>query len=330
MVTTGFHLITLDIPTTHETYSFQKTIQLTTLNYQPAKQKMDLGYFPAWSSFKVSFESNVRIGLKIGATNTNIYPTTTNSALANHTIKYTSFADKHISIYVVFEPFQSNSGVQSSAHTVLVVLNITISKSINNPTNTIFIALLTFLSLLFIRRRNMNNWLDDEAKHIPSIQQLDAKRTYRMKNTWCDNCGRNYYGLSDSRMSTRNCTFTCNLISLKPLIIGFTVFILIVSWFRHWMLIPGTIFFMIAIYTIESDTHIYRYKMYPKRKKQLEEETKERVKVINAIPTKYIEGLDEEFLVCCYQTARLGELYCECGRIVPSELRQFLDLENLT
>ncbi|MHA2168571.1 MAG: hypothetical protein ACXAB7_01535 [Candidatus Kariarchaeaceae archaeon] len=31
----------------------------------------------------------------------------------------------------------------------------------------------------------------------------------------------------------------------------------------------------------------------------------------------YIEELQKEITICCYQTARLGERYCKCGRTVP-------------
>ena len=323
MVTTGFQLITLDVPKTHETLTFQKTVNFSGYS----KQKVDLGFFPAWSSFTVSFESNVEVGVKIGASSSNSYPTTMSSPVYVHTVSYVNIADKSVSIFVNHQSSQNNIG---STNSPVVILDITISKASNYSTNEFIMAFIAFLSLLFIRRRNMNKWFDEEAKQLSSVEQLDAKRTYRMNNTWCDTCGRNFYGISDKIFSTKNCTFTCNLISLKRLLISTSVAFLVISWFSHSMYLLTILIFGITLYTLESDTNSYRYTMYPKRKQLLEEGSKEKIKVVNAIPTKYIPELDQEFLVCCYQSARLDELYCECGRIVPNELRQYLNLENLT
>jgi hypothetical protein len=39
----------------------------------------------------------------------------------------------------------------------------------------------------------------------------------------------------------------------------------------------------------------------------------------------FVEELDREFKLCCYQSARLGDTYCLCGRAVDKEL---IDLLN--
>lgn len=38
--------------------------------------------------------------------------------------------------------------------------------------------------------------------------------------------------------------------------------------------------------------------------------------------TYYVEALKREVSVCCYQSARLQESYCMCGKVIPADLIQ--------
>lgn len=39
-------------------------------------------------------------------------------------------------------------------------------------------------------------------------------------------------------------------------------------------------------------------------------------------PVQYIPALQRRERICCYQSARLNDKYCYCGRVVPEELQQ--------
>ena len=40
----------------------------------------------------------------------------------------------------------------------------------------------------------------------------------------------------------------------------------------------------------------------------------------SSVDMKFIDELDREVRMCCYQTARLNEAYCWCGRAIPTDL----------
>jgi hypothetical protein len=40
----------------------------------------------------------------------------------------------------------------------------------------------------------------------------------------------------------------------------------------------------------------------------------------------YVEELDRSFKACCYQSARLGDSYCPCGKAVDQELIEYLKI----
>ena len=50
---------------------------------------------------------------------------------------------------------------------------------------------------------------------------------------------------------------------------------------------------------------------------EIEQETYEEEEDINIDKLIYVEELDKRLRPCCYQTYRLGEIYCPCGRVVP-------------
>lgn len=67
----------------------------------------------------------------------------------------------------------------------------------------------------------------------------------------------------------------------------------------------------ITLQNLNSDNNVYQDIVDNEKMETTEEST----------PLKYLPELNIEVRSCCYQTARLNEIYCWCGRSIPSDLQ---------
>lgn len=92
----------------------------------------------------------------------------------------------------------------------------------------------------------------------------------------------------------------------------------------------GLVFFGIGLFYLTKARNSLRYygeKSADRAKRaHLLEEEDDPLRTMEFIE---IPELGETYNVCCYQTARLGDQYCACGRAVDQKLIDFMDVSEL-
>lgn len=150
----------------------------------------------------------------------------------------------------------------------------------------------------------------------------------------CRNCERREVRPFVGNWEAQFCSYRCQIQYFRVYLIGiFIILFFLIFVLRNLIIFLFFVFFIFVIYwayskdpTETTNTRIFSSQRMSRWRGQ-EEQAETSSKNLKFTPEEriFVEELDQQFKLCCYQSARLGDTYCLCGRAVDQEL---IDLLN--
>ena len=331
----GLKWFSFDIPYEFKSTTITKSVTLSSIfGGQAAEQELKLGQFNSWTSFQIQYTSSGgEVGINIGRSST-VKNNDISTWTQQGSLKYRIYASKEVSLFLIYSPRATYPSQLGDPAKTTITMDININQPKILPTNFIFISMIPIIGYLGIARGSRESWVDSGKYQLDRYKRIDARRVYKNNTNLCDLCGKDRIEvIVGANSNLRYCSKTCDYIDHKEISILIYYIMIFLSIFAPILILIDILGLIFIVYIIESDSDELRFKNYEKSKEH-EKEMNENLfarpnqklikEKIDHEPMKFVEELSESFPVCCYQTARLGEVFCECGRTIPQNLIDFL------